>query len=194
MDWFSIALAEVLRWEGRCGHHPDDPGGATCYGITQATYNAWRRSRGEPPQPVYRIQDWEVRAIYRERYWAPVAEAWARKDRPGVALYLFDSAVQHGVLRAQEWATRFRDVLWLYPLEGLGHLNRERVEFYTRLKHFSSFGRGWMRRVARIMERAVELEQPEGLIRAKRLFLDGAEQPLEKARRVGDKLYIRRKP
>ena len=39
---FERALTFVLRWEGGYVDHPADPGGATNYGVTQRTYDAWR--------------------------------------------------------------------------------------------------------------------------------------------------------
>jgi len=192
MSTFELALAEVLRWEGGYVNDANDPGGATNRGITQTTYNAWRREHGKPPRPVAEIGEDEVRAIYRERYWTLVAERWDQAGHPGIALYLFDAAVQHGVGAARVFERRLADVLRLHPLLGLAYLHRDRTLYYTRLRHFAHFGRGWIRRVASVYARAVELEHPGGLIRVRRFFLDGHEHPLAAARWVGEKLYVRR--
>ena len=199
MSTFELALAEVLRWEGGYVNDPRDHGGATNRGITQATYDEWRRSKGLPLQPVTEIGEEEVRAIYRERYWVPVAAFWDAAGHPGIALYLFDIAVQHGVGTARAFEHRLADVLRLHPLLGLAYLHRDRTLFYTRVRSrktgkllFPDYGRGWMRRVSHIYARAVELEHPGGLIRAQRFFLDGHEYPLAAARWVGEKLYVRR--
>lgn len=192
MRVFRLALAEILRWEGGFSDHPGDPGGATNRGVTQAVYDAWRRSRGKPIRSVREITNEEVEAIYYERYWVPIAAYWEAQDRPGVALYFFDTAVQHGVGTARSFESRLSDVLRLHPLDGLAYLHRDRTVYYTRLKHFSTFGRGWMRRAAHIYVRALELEHPGGVIRCHRLILDGHEFPLKAARWVGEKLYVRR--
>ncbi len=192
MGTFELALAEVLRWEGGYVNDPRDPGGATNRGITQATYNAWRRDRGEPLRSVAEIGEEEIRAIYRERFWIPAAAYWDAAGHPGIALYLFDAAVQHGVGTARAFERRLADVLRLHPLLGLAYLHRDRTFYYTRLRHFDRFGHGWMRRIASVYTRAVELEHPKGLIRAHRFFLDGHEHPLAAARWVGEKLYVRR--
>ena len=63
------ALAFVLRWEGGYVNHPNDPGGATNKGITQETYNRYRRSNGLSIRSVRRIKQFEVEDIYRDRYW-----------------------------------------------------------------------------------------------------------------------------
>src|SRR5690625_3510700 len=39
---FEAALPTILRHEGGYVDHPQDPGGATNYGITQTTYDGWR--------------------------------------------------------------------------------------------------------------------------------------------------------
>jgi lysozyme family protein len=52
MSEFERALQRVLAHEGGFSNHPKDPGGATMKGVTQATYDAWRKSEGLPPQSV----------------------------------------------------------------------------------------------------------------------------------------------
>lgn len=94
---FEDALAHVLRYEGGYVDHPQDPGGATNQGVTQATYDAWRRGRGLAARPVRGIERREVEAIYLERYWTP-----ARCDGLPARLRLphFDCAVNCGVVQA----------------------------------------------------------------------------------------------
>ena len=43
MSGFVQALPVVLRFEGGYADHPNDPGGATNKGITQAVFDAYRR-------------------------------------------------------------------------------------------------------------------------------------------------------
>ena len=190
---FQTALAHILRWEGGYSEHPADPGGATNYGITQATYDAWRRSRGLPTRSVREIAREEVEAIYLERYWTPSgALEWDQRGHPGIALYVFDSAVQHGVRRAKDLVKAVGEgVLDNYPIQGLGFLHRERVEFYLRLETFPTFGRGWMRRVADILAQALLAEIANGQLGGKRLDLNGQNYEVEIARMVGDKLFVR---
>jgi lysozyme family protein len=68
---FEKALTFTQKWEGGYVDHPVDPGGRTNFGITQATYDHWRRSKGVPLQNVKRIQPQEVKWIYWENYWTP---------------------------------------------------------------------------------------------------------------------------
>jgi lysozyme family protein len=74
-------------------HHPDDPGGATCCGIIQRTYDGWRRAQGLPVQPVQHHTPAEREAIYLERFWTRAA--CDRLPWP-VALVHFDCAVNIG--------------------------------------------------------------------------------------------------
>lgn len=66
---FQEALAFTLLHEGGYSNDPSDKGGATCHGITQKTYDTWRKKNGEFLEDVRRITDEEVAAIYEERYW-----------------------------------------------------------------------------------------------------------------------------
>lgn len=100
MNRLDACLAFVLRWEGGFVNDPTDPGGATNYGVTQATYDAWLARRGVPPQPVRKITSFHIEAIYRADYWAKVGG-----DALGAPLDLvvFDAAVNCGVDRASRW-------------------------------------------------------------------------------------------
>jgi lysozyme family protein len=50
------------------GSHDPNP---TMRGVTQRTYNEWRRDRGLPTREVKDIAPEEVRTIAAERYWLP---------------------------------------------------------------------------------------------------------------------------
>jgi len=193
MSAWPIALAIILSLEGGCVDHPDDPGGATCYGITQAAYDAWRRDQGLPLRPVTQIERGEVEDIYRERYWeASGAADWDERGHPGIALYVFDTAVNHGLRGAARIIDEdVHDRLNRYPLLGLAILHTARMEYYTKLRHWSTFGRGWTRRIARVYNEAVHLEHPKGLLRVKRLNLNGVEWDVGIARVVRERLWVR---
>ncbi|RTH00928.1 hypothetical protein CSW50_10075 [Thermus scotoductus] len=181
---FERALAFVLRWEGGYSDHPDDPGGATNYGITQATYDAWRKRQGLPTRPVREISMDEVRAIYRTRYWDPLPARYAEKDPP-LALALFDYAVNSGLGAARR------------ALAAVGEDWRRivayRLQHLAGLSTFPTFGRGWTRRVAALIEECARLDPPKpSLEQVRRLIVDGGPPVrVERASVVGDKLYVR---
>ncbi|MDX2272116.1 MAG: glycosyl hydrolase 108 family protein [Cyanobacteriota bacterium] len=92
---FEKALAFTQRWEGGFVDHPADPGGRTNFGITQATYDHWRKSKNLVPQDVKRIQPQEVKWIYWENYWTPAR--CVQMILP-LAIAQFDTAVNFGVM------------------------------------------------------------------------------------------------
>ncbi|HIK39137.1 glycosyl hydrolase 108 family protein, partial [Thermoleptolyngbya sp. M55_K2018_002] len=91
---FQEALRFTLRWEGGYVNYPADRGGETNFGITTATYRAYRQSRGLPVQSVRLIMEDEVRDIYEQLYWQPAQ--CSMMQRP-LAIAHFDTAVNFGV-------------------------------------------------------------------------------------------------
>jgi lysozyme family protein len=94
------ALKLLARHEGGWSNHPDDRGGATNGGVTQATYDAHRRSKGLPARSVALMTQGEHREIYDAGYWR-----LAGCDRlPWPFSYLvFDAAVNSGPSRGVRW-------------------------------------------------------------------------------------------
>ena len=94
---FARGLEFVLRWEGGFVDDPDDPGGRTNKGVTQKTYDKWRKAKGLLSEDVLNITDQEVHAIYLQDYWRKVVQTWYPDN---LAIALFDSAVNMGPRRA----------------------------------------------------------------------------------------------
>lgn len=151
MDAFRSALDQVLRWEGGYVDHPQDPGAATNYGITQATYDAWRRQHGLATLPVLQISPEDVRAIYHDHYW--LKAGCDQLDPPALALVVFDAAVNSGVGNALRWLSQSRDWREYQAL---------RLEFLASLNTWPTFGRGWARRVADLTRAAARLDASTG--------------------------------
>lgn len=94
---FDTAIAAVLNVEGGFSNDPGDPGnwsggvvgrghlGGTKYGISQAAF---------PTLDIIDLTLDEARAIYRTSYWNRIA---GDDLPPGVALLVFDGAVNQGV-------------------------------------------------------------------------------------------------
>jgi len=88
------ALPAVLEFEGGYSDDPNDSGGPTNFGITQAEYDAHRSACGETPQSVKLISQAEYQNIYRNNYWTPIHG----DDLPYPLDWLtFDAAVNMGV-------------------------------------------------------------------------------------------------
>jgi lysozyme family protein len=94
---YESALSFILRWEGGLSDHPNDPGGRTMKGVTQATYDAWRKARNLPIRDVAQIAQDELGAIYRDNYWRAAA---CERLRAALDLVQFDTAVNMGPRRA----------------------------------------------------------------------------------------------
>jgi lysozyme family protein len=93
-DKFLRCLRFVLKWEGGVSNDPDDRGGLTKCGVTQATYDRYRKAKGLPLQPVAKMTEPEMKEIYWRFYWQPVkGDEFAYP----LALALFDTAVNMGV-------------------------------------------------------------------------------------------------
>src|SRR3546814_12128772 len=80
----------LFRSEGGWSNHPADRGGATMYGVTQTTYNGWRKKKSRPRQSVRSISKAEAYELYESEYW----KAAGCHNLPWPISYLvFDGAV-----------------------------------------------------------------------------------------------------
>ena len=92
MAEFTKALPYVLRHEGGWSDDPDDPGGATNFGITQRT----ARQHGITTKEALRaITPEQVAAIYRKDYWR-----FDGFDDQRVATKCLDMAANFGLVGA----------------------------------------------------------------------------------------------
>jgi type VI secretion system secreted protein VgrG len=101
-----FAIRYMLKNEGGFVNDPKDHGGATNFGITQATYSTYlgRPARVEDVQKM-KIED--AIAIYKKGYWRP---AYDKLDR-GVATAIFDWGVLHGPKSSQILAQQIANSL-----------------------------------------------------------------------------------
>lgn len=148
---FDFCYAATLAWERGKVDDPRDPGGRTADGVTQATYNAFRASKGLPRRDVYTIDPAEKHTIYQDRYWRV-----ARGDRlpSGVDLAVYDIAVNSGPARAWSW---LRECWTDDPRETVRRITLRRQSFLHGLGTFQVFGRGWMNRIADIYAKSMRL-------------------------------------
>ena len=97
MFGYKDALRFVLRWEGGFVDDPADRGGRTNKGVTQATYDSYRKRQSQSPKDVLHITDDEVADIYESMYWKR-ARCHLLRDR--LAFCHFDTAINMGPNRA----------------------------------------------------------------------------------------------
>lgn len=150
---FDTAFDRLMGHEGGYSNHPEDPGGETMWGVTIAVAHASGYTG-----PMRDLPRDTAKAIYRAQYWDKV-----QADRMpfAVAFQVFDAAVNHGADRAAKLLQRAAGVtddgvigpktlaaVASMPAPALLMLfNAEREQFYTDLKTWPSFGKGWSRRV-----------------------------------------------
>lgn len=161
MDRFERAMKILAVHEGGYVNHPDDPGGATNKGVTQATYDSYRLRRGLALKSVRHIGDDEVYEIYRRQYWDSIHA----DDLPeGVAYCVFDASVNSGPARAAKWlqvevgaqvdGIVGNETLGLVEAQNRGVLIDRfcdrRLAFMRRLRHWKTFKNGWSKRVREV--------------------------------------------
>lgn len=159
---FDVAFDRLIGHEGGFVNHPSDPGGSTKFGVTQRT----AREAGYTGDMRDLTRE-QARAIYLEAYWR---RARADQYDPAIGFQLFDASVNHGIgngIRFLQRAVGVADDGVIGPLtvaairrmpvtDVLARFNAERLDFYTRLSTWPTFGRGWARRVAGNLRYAAE--------------------------------------
>jgi lysozyme family protein len=106
MQPFDDAVTKILQEEGGYTNDPDDSGGPTNFGITQATARAFNYQGDMASMP----RDVAV-YIYRKRYWDALSLDDIAHLSPDLAGELFDSAVNCGPAVAGKWLQRALNVL-----------------------------------------------------------------------------------
>jgi lysozyme family protein len=161
---YAQALKQVLTYEGGKVDDPRDPGGRTAFGVTQNTYNAWRKKQNLPIVDVFTISQNEVAAIYRQEYWDRIRG----DDLPsGVDFAVFDFAVNSGVSKA---AKTLQSVVGVTQDGVIGPatiqaaknyvamaVTNKRLSFMQSLSIWSTFGRGWSARIADVKNQILAL-------------------------------------
>jgi lysozyme family protein len=146
------------EFEGDYSDHPSDPGGKTRYGITErvARRHGYQGSMRELPKSL-------AASIAKSEYWDVI-----RNDElPDEIRYpMFDAAYNSGPAQAAMWLQRavgsaadgvigpntLKAVHQADPYHLRARLLATRMRFLTGLGTWHDFGRGWMRRIAAILE------------------------------------------
>lgn len=164
---FDDALAAVLAHEGGYVNHPQDPGGMTNLGVTKRVWEAWV-GKTVSEADMRALTPALVAPMYRKQYWDAV-----RGDElpSGLDYLMFDFAINAGVSRAIRTMQRaigttpdgaigpktmqaLRDA---DPDALIDKFSAEKEAFYRSLPTFTTFGKGWLRRVAEVKSHAVTL-------------------------------------
>lgn len=154
MSKFPIFIERILSHEGGYVNHPNDPGGETQWGISKRSY---------PNVNIKTLTRAEAIKLYERDFWTPVAGDWLPES---VSYQALDGAVNSGMENAVRWlqrAARVADDGHAGPVtraalkttseaDLLLRFNGARLRFLTGLSTWSSFGKGWARRIADNLE------------------------------------------
>lgn len=150
---FDEAFERLIKHEGGYVNHPEDPGGETNWGITLRTARA--EGYAGTMRALTRAQ---AKEIYRTAYWG---RARAEQYDPAIGFQVFDAAVNHGMGNAVRFLQRAVGVAddgavglltvaairAMTVTDVLSRFQAERLDFYTKLSTWPTFGRGWVQRV-----------------------------------------------
>lgn len=167
-DNFKKCLEIILHHEGGYVNHPKDPGGETNLGVTKRVYE---EHGGTKDMKDLTVED--VAPIYKKGYW----DKLKGDDLPsGLDLCVFDFGVNAGPGRAAKY---LQNMIGTTPDGGIGPMTlealanyveeqggvdeviknyqNERQKYYESLSTFSTFGKGWTRRVNETTETAIRM-------------------------------------
>ena len=174
---FDQATDRVLGIEGRYVNNPEDPGGETNWGITWPKLNeaigVGLLPAGTTIKDLTRDQ---AKVVYKILFW----DRGHMDEYDGALAYqTYDAAVNHGIGNAVRFLQRAVGVaddgnigpitiaaVKAMPVpKALALFIAERLQFWTELSTWPTFGRGWARRAVADIRYAVvdwEEEQPHG--------------------------------
>jgi hypothetical protein len=164
---FEQCLAFVLKSEGGYVDDPNDPGGATKFGVTLNTMSNWRKTNvTKDDMRDLTIND--VMPIYRQWYWDR-----CRCDQlpSGVDYCVFDAAVNSGCSQS----VKFLQAALNVTVDGLigphtigassqrdaseliEQFCEERLHFMQSLRTWNFYGKGWSARVESVKQAALQM-------------------------------------
>lgn len=127
LDDFETAVNEVLGEEGGYVNNLSDPGGETKWGISKRAF---------PDVDIVNLSRDDAKALYKAHYWTPL-EAYALGSQ--FRRIAFECAVNQGLGRCKALLDAAKGQLdWFMA---------DRALAYVADKNFSTFGKGWLRRL-----------------------------------------------
>lgn len=147
---FDTCFDRLIGHEGGYVNHPKDPGGETHWGISKRAY---------PDVNIKTLTREGARVMYERDFWTRIH---GNELADGVAWQVFDFAVNSGIETAIRYLQRAIGVAddghWgpisrqtaaaLDESDIILRFVAERLDFYTRLSTWPTFGKGWARRCA----------------------------------------------
>jgi lysozyme family protein len=152
MNSFDDAFARLMLNEGHYSNNPQDPGGETMWGITARIAHAhgYEGPMRDLPQSTARI-------IAKKVYWDPlkldlfeprisyqIFDAFYNGGHPVIWMQASSNSTIDGILGPETIANVQAVNVFQFQMRFLGL----RILYFTSLKTWESFGKGWMHRVA----------------------------------------------
>lgn len=157
MSAFDDAFDALIGNEGGYSNHPQDPGGETMWGVTARVARAYGYTG-----PMRDLPRETAKAIAKKLYWDPLhLDSFDSR----VAFQIFDANYNggHPVLWMQGASGTKIDgllgpqtimaVQGTDPLKFILRWNAIRLRYFTALKAWPTFGRGWANRIADNLKR-----------------------------------------
>jgi len=162
---FQECLDLVLKSEGGWVNHKDDPGGETNLGVTKAV---WEEYVGHPVKTMKDLTKDDVAPMYELKYWRPcycevlprgldfVVFSMGVNAGPGRSVKLLQQSI--GCVPDGVIGPRTRELISASNSANLiSKFSETRREYYRSLKTFPIFGRGWLSRVDKEEQEALDM-------------------------------------
>jgi lysozyme family protein len=164
---FDKSLGLVLKSEGNYVNNSQDPGGVTNLGVTQRVLEEWL-GHAVDDKTMRNLTPEQVAPLYKAKYWMA---CYAPQLKIGVDYMLFDAAVNMGPGRAVKL---LQECLGCVPDGTIGPrtiqlidqkkpedivdlYSKRKTSFYESLPTFSTFGKGWLKRVEDVKFNALKM-------------------------------------
>jgi lysozyme family protein len=129
---FDECFLNTVGSEGGYVNDPKDPGGETKFGISKKAF---------PELDIANLTLDDAKVIYKKKYW----DFFQMSSVPEELRYsVFDAAVNNGSLRAKYWLERSNG--------SVAKFNGLRLAYMADLPTWPDFGKGWSRRIAKILQ------------------------------------------
>lgn len=150
-EFYPTMLQFILSREGGYVNNTADKGGETNKGITNTTYNSYRKTKGLPLRSVKYMTNDELEEIYYKNYY--LASGADKVNNPRLALYVFDTAVNMGISVAKDLLKRSNG--------NLKTFEKLRLEKYQKYVEYDNsqriFLNGWKNRVSHTKDFAINV-------------------------------------
>jgi len=162
---FQECLDLVLKSEGGWVNNPADPGGETNLGVTK---RVWEEYVGHAVQSLKKLTKDDVAPLYELKYWRPcycevlprgldfVVFSMGVNAGPGRSVKLLQQSI--GCVPDGVIGPRTRELISASNSANLiAKFSETRREYYRSLKTFPIFGKGWVARVDREEQEALDM-------------------------------------